>query len=132
MKNNTPVITFGETAQKKEPFRFEYTTPSLDWFDVVKVEIKPEDYTYFKLSRRYCPEWWLVGTNPPTDGAEDYHWVEKTIGRISDRDIARFVEWAKDEYGKSRLIEISAISGSFNLLQDIEKLLRVLTKEDAE
>lgn len=129
MKNKLPVITFERKTQKKEPFKFEYTQPSLDWFEVIKVEIKPDDYTYFKLSRRYSPEWWLVGTNPPPSNSTDYHWTEKTIGRISERDIARFVEWAKDDYG-SKLVEISAISGSFDILRDIEKLLSVLPKEE--
>lgn len=131
MKDKLPVIDFGgeKRFSEKEPFRFEYTQPSLDWFDTIKVEIKPEDYTYFKLSKRYCKEWWLVGTNPPADNAEDYHWTEESIGRISNRDLARFIKWAKDDYG-SRLIGISAISGSFDILKEIEKLLWVLTVKE--
>lgn len=136
MKDKTPVIDLdgGKKFSEKEPFKFEYTMPTYDWYDIIKVEIKPEDYTYFKLSRRYGPTWWLVGTKPPAAGSEDYHWTETTIGRMSDSDIVRFVEWAKDEYGKSRLIGISAISGSFDILRDIEKLLDLLPeapKEDA-
>lgn len=127
LKNNVPVIDlFEEKPQKKEPFRFEYTMPSLDWYDIIKVEIKPDDYCYFKLVRRYGRTWWLVGTNPPADNAKDYRWTEKDIGRISDRDIARFVEWAKNDYGGSNLIEISALSGSFDILREVEKLLGVV------
>lgn len=120
-----PVIDFGEKkAKTKEPFKFEYTMPSLDWYDIIKVEIKPDDYTYFKLSRRYGHSWWLVGTNPPSEGAKDYRWTEKEIGRISDRDLVRFIEWAKNDHGGSNLIEISAISGSFDILKEIEKMNR--------
>lgn len=122
-----PVIDFGEKeSQKKESFRFEYTMPSLDWYDIVKVEIKPDDYCYFKLVRRYGPTWWLIGTNPPAEDTKDYRWTEKEIGRIENRDIARFIEWAKLDYGGSKLVEISAISGSFDILQEVEKLLGVV------
>ena len=110
---------------EQESFKFEYTTPTYDWFDIKKVEIKPDDYVYFELQRRYGPSWWLVGKNPPDNTAEDYHWTETTIGRISERDISRFIEWAKDGHG-SRLIRISAISGSFDILRETEKLLKDL------
>lgn len=49
----------------KAPFKFSYTQPSLDWFETINVEIKPDDYYYFKLQRRYGPDWWLIGQNPP-------------------------------------------------------------------
>ena len=39
----------------KAPFKFSYTQPSLDWFETINVEIKPDDYYYFKLQRRYGP-----------------------------------------------------------------------------
>ena len=59
MANEVPVIDFDlPEAKKKEPFKFEYMMPSLDWFDIIKVEIKPDDYCYFKLERRYGPTWW--------------------------------------------------------------------------
>lgn len=126
MKNDVPVIDLGEKPKKKEPFKFEYTMPCLDWYEIIKVEIKPEDYCYFKLERRYGPTWWLIGKNPPAQNAKDYRWTEKEIGKISEHDIARFVEWAKCEYGGSRLVGISAISGSFDILREVEKLLKVV------
>lgn len=113
---------------KKEPFKFEYTMPSLDWYEIIKVEIKPDDYCYFKLERRYGPTWWLIGKNPPPETSNDYRWTEKEIGKISDCDIARFIEWAKCDYGGSRLVEIHAISGSFDILRETEKLLSVVNK----
>lgn len=125
MKNDIPIIDLcGEKPPQKESFKFEYTMPSLDWYDIIRVEIKPKDYCYFKLQRRYGPSWWLIGMNPPKDNAKEYKWTEKEIGRISSRDIARFIEWAKNEHGGNNLIQISAISGSFNILQEIEKLLK--------
>ena len=120
-------IAEGE-AQKKEPFKFEYTVPSLDWFDIVKVELQPDDYYYFKLERRYGPSWWLIGKNPPAAGATDYRWTEKSLGQISDGDLVRFVEWAKCDFGGSRIIEIAAISGSFDILRETERLLGVVNK----
>ena len=129
MKKDIPVIDFGEDKpKKKEPFKFEYTMPSLDWYEIIKVEIKPEDYVYFKLERRYGPTWWLIGTNPPAENAKDYRWTEKEIGRIENSDIARFVEWAKLDYGGSRIVEIHAISGSFDILREAEKLLELVNK----
>lgn len=114
---------------KKEPFKFEYATPSLDWYRIIKVEIKPDDYYYFKLVRRYGLTWWLVGKNPPAKNSQDYKWTEKEIGEISNCDIARFIEWAKFDYGGSRIVEVSAISGSFDILKEIEKLLSDMRME---
>ncbi len=107
----------------KAPFKFSYTQPSLDWFKTINVEIKPDDYYYFKLQRRYGPDWWLIGQNPPPKNSTNYEWSEKDIGRISHRDIARFIDWAKFDDGGSKLVEISAISGSFDLLREIKVLL---------
>lgn len=113
----------------KEPFKFEYIVPSLDWYETIKVEIKPKDYCYFRLERRYGPTWWLIGKNPPAENAIDYRWTEETIGKISEHDIARFVEWAKSDYGGSQLVGISAISGSFDILREVEKLLSVVNNK---
>ncbi len=134
MKDKTPVIDFGnKKPREKEPFKFEYTMPSLDWYETINVEIKPKDYTYFKLVRRYGKNtWWLIGMNPPARNSEDYRWTEKDIGRIAVRDIARFIEWAKNDIGGSRLVEISALSGSFDILQEIKDLLGMLPEPPKE
>ena len=107
----------------KAPFKFSYTQPSLDWFETINVEIKPDDYYYFKLQRRYGPDWWLIGQNPPPENSTRYEWSETELGRISCRDIAKFVEWARIDGGGSKIVEISAISGSFDLLREIKVLL---------
>ena len=107
----------------KAPFKFSYTQPSLDWFETINVEIKPDDYYYFKLQRRYGPDWWLIGQNPPPENSTRYEWSETALGRISCRDIAKFVEWARIDGGGSKIVEISTISGSFDLLREIKVLL---------
>lgn len=107
----------------KAPFKFSYTQPSLDWFETINVEIKPDDYYYFKLQLRYGPDWWLIGQNPPPENSTRYEWSETDIGRISPHDIARLIEWAKYDSGGSKIVEISAISGSFDILREIKKLL---------
>ena len=107
----------------KEPFKFSYTQPSLDWYETINVEINPDDYYYFELHRRYGPDWWLIGKNPPIENSTRHEWSETALGRISCRDIARFVEWARIDGGGSKIIGISAISGSFDLLHEIKALL---------
>lgn len=105
---------------QKEPFKFSYTMPSLDWFETIPVEIKPEDYYYFKIQRRYGPTWWIIGSNPVD--APEYHWEDKEVGKIDGQDLIRFIEWAKTDIG-SRITEISAISGSIDIIEEIKKLL---------
>lgn len=107
----------------KAPFKFSYTQPSLDWFETINVEINPDDYYYFELQRRYGPNWWLIGKNPPIENSTRREWSETALGRISCRDIAKFVEWARIDGGGSRIVGISAISGSVDLLHEIKALL---------
>lgn len=70
----------------KAPFKFSYTQPSLDWFETINVEIKPDDYCYFKLQRRYGTDWWLIGQNPPPENSTQREWSETELGRISCRE----------------------------------------------
>lgn len=107
----------------KAPFKFSYTQPSLDWFETINVEIKPDDYCYFKLQRRYGPDWWLIGQNPPPKNSTNYEWSETDIGRISPRDIARFIEWARIDSGGNKIVEISVISGTFDIFSEIEDIV---------
>ena len=114
---------------KKEPFRFEYTRPSLDWYDVVKVEIQPGDYSLFKLELRFGNNWWLVGKNPPkSDYKPSYLWDETDIGRISHHDIIRFIKWAECENHGSRLNEIKSISSSLNIVDQVAKLVKEMER----
>ena len=115
-------MVFGKPKEyaEKGVFKFEYTKPALDWFDIIEVEIKPDEYCYYRIERRFGPSWWLIGMNPVNE--PEYHWKEKQIGSISEKDLARFIKWAETDIG-SNIIEIKAISGSFNILKEIEKLL---------
>ena len=107
----------------KAPFKFSYTQPSLDWFETINVEIKPDDYYYFKLQRRYGPDWWLIGQNPPPENSTHYEWSETDIGKISNRDLMRFIDWAKFDGSGSKIVEISVISGALDIFNEIEDIL---------
>ena len=105
-------------SEKKEPFRFEYTRPWLDWYEIVRVEIKPDDYRLFRLEAR-CGTWWIVGMNPPPQCSNTYRWVETQIGQIGLSDIGRFIKWAETERGGSRITEITASSNEHNIIKTI-------------
>lgn len=118
---------------QKEPFRFEYTVPSLDWYGIVKVEIQPMEYAWFKLELRFGNSWWLVGMNPPkSDYKPSYLWDETVLGRIGNRDIIRFIKWAECSFHGNRICEIKAISNSLNVVSEVAKLVKEMEKQDAE
>lgn len=104
----------------KEPFSFSYTQPFSDWYRTIDVVIKPDDYYYFKIERRFGPSWWLIGSNPKNE--PKYHWEYTQIGEMSERTLKRFIEWAKDDKG-SKIIEFNAISGEFNILEEMIKIV---------
>ena len=104
----------------EKAFEFKEFKPCLDWYETINHVINYNDYEYFKLDRRYGPSWWLYGKKlieEPT-----YHWVEIEIGQISESDLPRFINWAKTEYG-SRIIDIHMLSGSFDIFEEIVKLI---------
>ncbi len=110
---------------QNEPFRFEYTKPSLDWYEIVKVEIQPKEYAWFKLELRFGNTWWLVGMNPPkSDYKPSYLWDETDLGRIGNRDIIRFIKWAECSFHGNRIVEIKAISNSLNVVNEFAKLIK--------
>ena len=106
--------------EQKEPFVFTDIKPCLDWFTMEKVTINPDDYTYFRLNRRYGPSWWIYGMK--TVETPDYHWEETELGEICEADLMRFIEWAKYKDGGSRIVKINMISGSFNIFDELSKL----------
>ena len=108
----------------KEPFRFSYTSPTSDWFIMHDVVLNPDDYYYYEIQRRFGPSWWLVGKNPPKENS-GLQWSEESIGEISEYSLMRFIEWAKGERG-SKITSISAICGSFDILEDIKRILKML------
>ena len=59
----------------------------------------------------------------PPKNSTRHEWSETELGRISCCDIAKFVEWARIDGGGRKIVEISAISGSCDLLREIKALL---------
>lgn len=115
-----------QIPKDKESFCFSYTVSSLDWFDTINVEIKPTDYYYFKLEKRFGNSWYLIGSNPPLK-SDDFKWKETEIGEIGLTDLKRFIKWAKyakyGEYGGSRITTIRAISGDLNIIECLKDLV---------
>lgn len=128
--NDVPVIDLSPLEEKpKEPFCFSYIVPSLDWYDIKKVTINPQDYYYFRLERRYGPSWWLIGSNP-TDDDSGHYWTDTQLGELQGRDIYRFIEWAKSATRRgSKIVEVKALSGEFNIIDDICDLVRRMQNE---
>lgn len=112
----------------KEPFIFTYTVPSLDWYDIIKVEIGPDDYTYFRLERRFGPSWWLIGMVYEDDPENGPCWIEKELGQLVGLHLYAFIEWAKSPWG-SKIIEVKALSGEFNIIDDIADIARRMQSE---
>ena len=98
----------------KDPFVFEYTMPSLDWYTTIHKEIEWEDYLYFKIQYRFGPSIWLLGYKAK-NGRFEHEEVE--LGRLSKSDLKKFVEWCGYEsFGSagSKLIGASVISTGMN------------------
>ncbi len=106
--------------EDKNPFCFKYCRPCLDWYEVINVEIKPTDFCYFHLERRFGPSWWLTGYNLVHN--PKYEWVSKELGEISSSDLLDFIKWCKTDNG-SRITDISVISGNFDIFNEIKKLI---------
>ena len=113
---------------KKSDFYFEYTVPSLDWYETERVTIKPKEYSYFAIQRRYGGTWWLKGikfeNNP-------YRKEEKELGQLTPYYLVRFIKWCEnDDYIKGRtgsdLIGINMLCGEFNIIDEIKELLKLL------
>ena len=112
----------------KEPFKFSYNVPSLDWYETKNVTINPEDYYYFTLERRFGPSWWLVGKN--LKEKPNYHWETEQIGELErPSDLIKFIKWAETEKG-SKITEVRAISGDFNIIKEILKLGKSLEEKE--
>ena len=121
-----------QQKEHKEAFVFTETKPCLDWFTTEEHTINDEDFTYFKLDRRYGPDWWLIGMK--TVDKPTYHWEEKEIGRICEADLSRFIDWAKyEDVNGNRIIDIHMISGNFDIFAEVGKLLNSqLVRENKE
>jgi len=119
-----------EASKIKEPFKFSYTKPSLDWYEDVNVSIAYDKYHYIALEMRYGNSWWVIGKKYNDDKDK---WESEQIGRINEPDIPRLVQWAEytNRFGHqvSILNEIRAIDGSLN---PIREFLRIMSRHKAE
>lgn len=103
----------------KGKFSFTWTQPCLDWFTQKNVELEEKTYMYYKLERRFGPSWWVIGINFIEE--PNYDTKETQIGEISLYDLKKFIEWCKDDNG-SKIIKVSAICGSFDIINEIKGL----------
>lgn len=103
----------------KESFKYSYNKTVSDWYEEIHVEIKPDDYLYFRIELRYGPSWWLYGMK--VEEKPKYRWVHTEIGSIFEWDLKRFMEWATDGKG-SRIIEIKTMGSDFDIIREISKL----------
>ena len=113
----------------KEPFRFYYFVPSLDWYNVENVEIKWEEYLYFKIQYRFGGTYWLLGYREK-DGRIEREEVE--IGKLSKSFLGKFVKWCEFDYGFgtcSKLIGLSVISTGMNILDVAREIQNAADKE---
>jgi hypothetical protein len=113
-----------EASKAKEPFKFTYTKPSLDWYEDVNVSITYDTYNYLVLEKRYGGSWWLLVHKYIEDKDE---WVYEQIGEIRKGDIPRLVEWAEytNKFGHqvSILNEVRAIDGCLNPIKEFLKIM---------
>lgn len=121
---------YTEASKVKRPFKFAYTRPSLDWYEDVNVSIDYNEYNYLALERRYGGSWWVIGKRYIED---NHRWISEQIGKISEEDIPRLVEWAEHTniFGRrvSILNEVRAIDGCLN---PIREFLEIMNRYKAE
>lgn len=120
----------GEKAveQNKEPFLLEYTAPLLDWYTTVRVEIKWDEYHYFKIQYRFGSTYWLMGYKEK-DGR--FEREEVTIGRIYRSDLGKFIKWCEYDDGRSsKLIGVSVISTGMNITKIMKEIISLSDGHD--
>ena len=119
-----------------EPFKFTYTSPCLDWFEYVNVEINWNDFDSFQIERRYGPRWWLIGTILYDKETVPYseRWHNISIGEIYDLDLAKFIIWCEKLHKHKGLpiTKISALSNDFNLMNDIKEIINLVDERKKE
>lgn len=112
----------------KEPFRFYYNVPSLDWYITENVEIKWDEYLYFKIQYRFGQTYWLMGYKEK-DGRFEREEVE--IGQLARGFLGKFVKWCEyyDGYRTcSKLIGISVISTEMNIIKVFNEIQKAAEK----
>lgn len=119
----------------KEPFEYEYTMPTSDWYTTHHVTINWNDYNNFELQRRYGSnfELWLIGYKTVDDGRHIR--VEKTeLGYLTPYYIKAFLDWCEfDFWGNKKaniITRISVISADINLFKVIDAIIKLREKQE--
>ena len=103
---------------EKEPFVFEYTIPSLDWYTTIRKQIEWAEYDYFEIEYRYGPSYWLIGYKQGK---------REEIGELRGRYIQKFIKWSEFSFGlsnSSKLAKISVISTSLNIVKMMKEIVK--------
>ena len=109
----------------KEPFVFEYTMPTLDWYTTIRKEVKWDEYLYFKIEYRFGSSYWLIGYKD-IDGR--FARKEEEIGELREKYLGKFIQWCKYPHG-NKLIGISVISTGMNILDMMKKMIEAEGEE---
>ena len=83
------------------------------------VKLEQDTYTYYRVERRYGPSWWLIGINHTESGME-----EEQIGRLTDDQLKKFINWSKFGDIDSKIVSVKAISGTFDVASDLVELMK--------
>ena len=94
-----------------ENFKFNYTKPCLDYYEIVEIEIKPNEFDLLIIERRYGPCWWLLGYKYNKTLEK---WDENQIAEIYNNDIARLIQWCKKN---SLVINARPLEGNLDIIK---------------
>ena len=107
---------------KREPFKFDYTYPTLDWYEEVKVELKWKQYDFYELQWRYGGACWIVASKYNEEPRE---WEHKDIGELRGKyEIYDFIKWCELPKGGSILTKMTVIDGEINLFRKLYKVIK--------
>lgn len=107
---------------KREPFKFDYTYPTLDWYEEVKVELKWKQYDFYELQWRYGGACWIVASKYNEETRE---WEHKDIGELRGKyEIYDFIKWCELPKGGSILTKMTVIDGEINLFRKLYKVIK--------
>lgn len=121
-------ISYGIPPKKdNEPFLYSYIDASSGHCNNIFGLIRPDEYTCFRLERRFGLTWWLVGLKL-TDDDKGQYWTEEQICELRGQNLYKFIEWAKSPWG-SKITEVKALSTEFNIIDDICDLVRRMQSE---
>ena len=107
---------------QKEPFKFEYTEPTSDWYIDKKVEIQWGEYHFFTIEWRVSNTCWIVGHRKISNSLKN-GWEKKTVGRINNmKELAQFVNWCKTKSVGNIITEFCCLDVDNNLPERLREL----------